>query len=75
MQGVTVSLGATRIAGSAEVQTCVRTCVAAAVCGCALCVCVVQVSRLMGMGPEENVADQIAGKLEDMLAVVRKVCA
>lgn len=32
-----------------------------------------QVSRLMGMGPEENVADQIAGKLEDMLAVVRKV--
>jgi hypothetical protein len=25
------------------------------------------------MGPEENVADQIAGKLEDMLAVVRKV--
>jgi len=34
-----------------------------------------QVSRLMGMGPEENVADQIAGKLEDMLDVVRKVGA
>jgi hypothetical protein len=32
-----------------------------------------QVSRLMGMGAEENVADQIAGKLEDMLTVVRKV--
>lgn len=32
-----------------------------------------QVSRLMGMGADENVADQIAGKLEDMLAVVRKV--
>jgi hypothetical protein len=27
----------------------------------------------MGMGADENVADQIAGKLEDMLAVVRKV--
>lgn len=28
---------------------------------------------MMGMGAEENVADQIAGKLEDMLEVVRKV--
>ena len=37
------------------------------------CCVVLQVSRLMGMGPEENVADQIVGKLEDMLEVVRKV--
>lgn len=27
----------------------------------------------MGMGPDDNVADQIAGKLEGMLEVVRKV--
>lgn len=39
---------------------------------CLLVSCM-QVSRLMGMGAEENVADQIAGKLEDMLTVVRKV--
>jgi len=35
--------------------------------------CVLQVSRLMGMGAEDNVTDQIVGKLEDMLTVVRKV--
>lgn len=40
--------------------------------GCPLLVAV-QVSRLMGMGPDENVAEQIAGKLEGMLEVVRKV--
>lgn len=39
---------------------------------CLLVSCM-QVTRLMGMGAEENVADQLAGKLEDMLAVVRKV--
>jgi hypothetical protein len=33
----------------------------------------VQVSRLMGMGPDEDVTGQIAAKLEDMLQVVRKV--
>jgi len=27
----------------------------------------------MGMGAEDNVTDQIVGKLEDMLAVVRQV--
>jgi len=27
----------------------------------------------MGMGAEDNVTDQIVGKLEDMLAVVQKV--
>lgn len=41
-------------------------------CSCNGAVCL-QVSRLMGMGADENVADQIAGKLEDMLEVVRKV--
>jgi arsenite-transporting ATPase len=32
-----------------------------------------QVTRMMGMGAEENVADQLVGKLEGMLDVVRKV--
>lgn len=32
-----------------------------------------QVTRMMGMGAEENLADQMVGKLEGMLDVVRKV--
>lgn len=32
-----------------------------------------QVSRMMGMGADENVADQVLGKVEQMLAVVKKV--